>query len=440
MPPTIYRLRDFEFSIGKYRVNCSWLCNRITKGLLAGLTLASPPVAWSQDPNFDASPSYNPYNAAAARASTPRAPNQPISSTRPPTWPGGPGAMNMPTSPTAIGPQPPSVSKRPKTLPPNLDNAEIIARIGLTEVIQAGEVMPAVNEQLAKMAAQGQISERELELGRVYLVKQRLSQLIETKLVISECKRKIPAENLPKIEEKVNEQFYKEQLPRIMEFAKVATRKELEAKLLATGSSLDAQRRSYFERSMAIQWMHQQVKIDEEITHAQMLDYYRDHLADYESPPRAKWELITARFDKFNSKGEAYQAIATWGNMVLSGAPFAEVAKANSHDISSRDGGLHDWTGQGALVSTVIDGAIFGLPVGKMSQVLEDDRGFHIIRVVEREDFTRKSFIETQVEIKKKIKEKRTADAMHEYLDKLKQRTPVWTILDELDIPSEPQQ
>jgi hypothetical protein len=364
----------------------------------------------------------------------------PTTGIRPPTWPGGPGAMNMPTGPTAVGPQPPAADAKPKGLPANMDNAEIIARIGLTEVIQAGEILPAVNDQLTKLAAQGQISEREMDIGRALLVKQRLAQLIETKLVIAECRRKIPAENLPKIEEKVNEQFYKEQLPKIMESAKVSTRKELDAKLVAAGSSLEAQRRSYFERSMAIQWMHQQVKIDEEITHAQMLDYYRDHASDYETQPRAKWELMTARFDKFNSKAEAFQAIANWGNMVLGGATFAEVAKANSQDVSSHDGGLHDWTGQGALVSTVLDGAIFGLPVGKMSQVLEDDRGFHIVRVVEREELNRKPFTETQVEIKKKIKEKRTSEAMHEYLDKLKKRTPVWTILDDIALPEPPPQ
>ncbi len=66
--------------------------------------------------------------------------------------------------------------------------------------------------------------------------------------------------------------------------------------------------------------------------------------------------------------------------------------------------------------------------------VLEDDRGFHIIRVVEREEFTRKPFTETQVEIKKKIKEKRTSEGMREYLEKLKKKTPVWTIVDDIKL------
>ena len=43
----------------------------------------------------------------------------------------------------------------------------------------------------------------------------------------------------------------------------------------------------------------------------------------------------------------------------------------------------------------------------------------------------RKPFTEAQVEIKKKIKEDRQQAQMQKYLDKLRERTSVWTIFDE---------
>ena len=53
---------------------------------------------------------------------------------------------------------------------------------------------------------------------------------------------------------------------------------------------------------------------------------------------------------------------------------------------TSHEGGRYDWTTKGSLVSDVIDQAIFSLPVGKLSRILEDEKGFHIVRVIERED------------------------------------------------------
>ena len=40
-----------------------------------------------------------------------------------------------------------------------------------------------------------------------------------------------------------------------------------------------------------------------------------------------------------------------------------------------------------------------------MSQPIEDDKGFHIVRVVERTEAGRKPFLEAQVEIREKLRE-----------------------------------
>jgi parvulin-like peptidyl-prolyl isomerase len=70
--------------------------------------------------------------------------------------------------------------------------------------------------------------------------------------------------------------------------------------------------------------------------------------------------------------------------------------------------------------------------VGQLSAILEDERGFHIIRVVERQDLQRKPFGEMQAEIKKRIKEEREGEASKKYVAELRKKTPVWTIFDDL--------
>ena len=72
----------------------------------------------------------------------------------------------------------------------------------------------------------------------------------------------------------------------------------------------------------------------------------------------------------------------------------------------------------------------FSLPPGRLSQIMEDDEGFHIIRVIEREDATRVEFVKAQVEIKEKIRKEKIRAQVEEFVAELKQRTTVWSVFD----------
>jgi parvulin-like peptidyl-prolyl isomerase len=116
---------------------------------------------------------------------------------------------------------------------------------------------------------------------------------------------------------------------------------------------------------------------------------------------------------------------------VLGGAPFWAVAQRDSHDIEAENGGVHDWTTQGSLASNVIDRAIFSLPIGQLSEIMEDARGFHIVRVLERREAGRVPFTEAQIEIKKKIQADKRQQQFEEYAERLRREIPVWTIYDD---------
>ncbi len=66
-----------------------------------------------------------------------------------------------------------------------------------------------------------------------------------------------------------------------------------------------------------------------------------------------------------------------------------------------------------------------------MSQILEDNDGYHIVRVIERHDAGMKPFRDAQVEIKKKLKDERNKKGTEEYLEKLRNKTQIWTIFDD---------
>ena len=270
-----------------------------------------------------------------------------------------------------------------------------------------------------------------MQRQRELLIKQRLKHHVETRLIYHDARRTIPEENHPHIDESLGKQFEKVELNNMMKRAKVQTRRELDQKLRSMGTSLERQKRAFMQRTLAQQWIRQQVKLDEETTYDQMLDYYREHLADFEKPARARWEELVVRFSKYPGKAEAYAAIALMGNQVLAGAPLARIAQSQSDGVTSSEGGRRDWTFEGSLVSEVLDRALFGLPVGQLSPILEGEHGFHIVRVIEREEASRTPFLEAQVEIRSKIRQQRTKEQLQAYVARLQQEIPVWTIFDE---------
>ncbi|GAG24799.1 unnamed protein product, partial [marine sediment metagenome] len=92
-----------------------------------------------------------------------------------------------------------------------------------------------------------------------------------------------------------------------------------------------------------------------------------------------------------------------------------------------------DWTTKGSLVSDVIDKAIFNLPIGALSPILESKRGFHIVRVIQRQDAHRTPFGEAQKKIRETIKKQQEIQGRKAYLEKLAKQTKVWTIFDRPD-------
>lgn len=416
-------------------------------------TAAANPAAtpaWSP-----AGPAYPPAASAAPAVANPVAaapPSYPqMASVSPPAYPttGYPAASigssaaaaapaaSAPTSLPAPQTDPSAPQTDPLTSAANLQilpgppkdypDAQVAGRIG-TEVVLVGDLKAMAGDMLVQRKIQlpkGQEAEFYEQANH-----QILKQLIETKLVFNDAMHTIPAAGLSSMETKVNEYFDKEQLPEMLKLYGASTRQELDAKLREHGNSLDRARKQFFERTVAKEWLRSQVKLDEEVPHAEVLGYYQQHLPDYEFPAKAQWEELMVRFDRFPNKEAAYAAAAEMGNLAMRGAPFAEVAKTRSQGSTADSGGAHDWTTKGSLVSKTLDDALFTLPTGTFSQIIETERGFHIVRVLQRKDAGRISFVDAQGEIKKKLKDESVKKQINKYLDDLRQKTPVSTMYD----------
>jgi parvulin-like peptidyl-prolyl isomerase len=354
--------------------------------------------------------------------SLPQAPTQPMPLRYPTVQaepPQGPnGAVPASYSPGAAAAQP-------------LASAIIVARVG-PETILDSDILNKYS-MYAKAKADG--APASALAGAREQITTELRNMADAKILFAEATKNIPPEGLKDIERKMNEQFDKAQVKEMMQKAKCDTKEQLDAKLREIGTSLERRRQAFFETNVALIWLKKQIEEDE-IPYADIVAYYKNNPTKFDHEAVAKWEQLTARFDRFTTKPEAKEAISRMGNDVLKGVSFADVARAASQGPTAAAGGLRDWTNHGSLKSTRLDEALFGtaqllpLPVGVMSEILEDEEGYHIIRIIDRKDSYRTPYLEAQVEIKKQLQDEQTTRKKETYLNKLRQQNPIWTIFD----------
>jgi hypothetical protein len=318
-----------------------------------------------------------------------------------------------------------------------LEGGEILARID-GEIVLASDVLWQVN--LLIDANRDRIPPDQLEDAQRALLRQQVVGLIDTKVLYADFRRKVPPENIPKVEENLSEPFEEMEIPRLCKMFKVEDKQQLETELTKLGGSLSDLKRQFIERTIAGEWLRNMAPKPKPVTYEELIAYYKGHLEEFDFPAQAKWEELFVQTARMNGdRTAAWRAITEMGNEVwqkveqnpaLRGPVFEEIARAKSHGLTASAGGLHDWTTRGALRSTEIDKALFSLEVGQMSEVIETEMGFHIVRVLERKDAGRTPFTEAQTKITKILEAAGKKDLVAVELNKLRENSRIWTVFD----------
>lgn len=381
----------------------------------------------------------------------------------------------LPTAqPPPIAAQPqPTAANQPPPQAVLFQPGQIVARVG-DKTILYGDVAPTVNLILA--LTKNEAERQALEAQHEALVKSLVMQAAQQKMLLMEFERGMPselrsdakkrAEAETKLRKSVRNAFDRSlttardrleqaseddteklmrQDPSIMRLALLMKQRgllsqgELDIALREMGTTLARQAKDYGEHMMGMEAVqtalgnskHSKGK-KHEITHQELLDYYQDHQADFQVPAKASFEILTARFARFeNDRARTHAHAAMMGNEVfLGGVPFVAVAKRHSQEPLAESGGQYENINPGSLASKTIDQAVFALEIGKLSQIIEDDQGFHILRVKQRTPAGVVAFEDAQPDIREKITAQKKLAEQQKYLAELRERTKIWTIYD----------
>lgn len=144
-------------------------------------------------------------------------------------------------------------------------------------------------------------------------------------------------------------------------------------------------------------------------------DYFESNQSRYETPEEVKASHILIKVNADAStedKAAAKLKLEDIRNQIIDGQSFDKLAKEHSDDPGSKDkGGDLGYFRRGMMVPP-FETAAFSLNKGELSDIVETDFGFHIIKVLDKKEAKKSSFASVQQDIINELKEDKAKQAV----------------------------
>lgn len=170
------------------------------------------------------------------------------------------------------------------------------------------------------------------------------------------------------------------------------------------------------------------------ITDAEMKAFYDANPSKFAEPEQVKASHILVKVDasadkatKDAAKKKATELLAK----LKKGADFAALAKESSDCPSKAQGGDLGFFGRGQMVKPFEDVA-FAAPVGKISDIVETQFGYHIIKVTEKKPAKTQTFEEAKKVIAEQFKQEQMQKVVRESIDKLRAAAKIEILVKDL--------
>ncbi|MDR0378840.1 MAG: SurA N-terminal domain-containing protein [Candidatus Accumulibacter sp.] len=140
------------------------------------------------------------------------------------------------------------------------------------------------------------------------------------------------------------------------------------------------------------------------VSDAEIRSWYDDHLDRYRQPEERRASHILIIPDEADREKAKAQAEELLKDARQNPSRFAELAQKHSRDPGSAEkGGDLGFFGRGMMVEP-FDDAVFSLKKGDISDVVESDFGYHIIRLTDIREAKQRPFSEVRAEIGDELK------------------------------------
>jgi peptidyl-prolyl cis-trans isomerase C len=243
-----------------------------------------------------------------------------------------------------------------------------------------------------------------------------LDQLISAELLYQDG-QKLEIKDLDKqVEEKISQN--KAKFPSVDDFEKALKSVEMTEKDLKEFTRKDIVISNLIEKNIADKTT---------VTEADVKKFYDDNPDKFKQEPSVKASHILCGVDASatpEEKKKAREKAEALLKKIKAGEDFATLAKSDSTCPSSKQGGDLGTFSKGQMVAP-FEKAAFALKPGEVSDVVETQFGYHIIKLTEKKDGGSIKFDEVKSKIQDFLKNQKVQKGVMDYLDALKVKAKI---------------
>ena len=300
--------------------------------------------------------------------------------------------------------------------------AEIAAepdKIGIAVTVNGVDITEAALE--VRVAPElKKISERVPPMFAEPYKRQRIQQVLEGMIIEQLLNEQVRTRKIVVTEEEVTEQI--EEMASQQELSVEDLKQLVEAR----GQSFDEVKHRIY-RGMGYQKLMEAQFADRiNVTEDDAKKYYSENKSKFETSEQVRASHILIKLDtsdpntdpneaKADAKAKAHDLL----KQVRDGADFAELAKVNSDCPSGARGGDLNFFGRRQMVPP-FEKAAFELEVGQVSDIVETQFGYHIIKLTGRKDAGITTFEQARDDIFDMLTQEKQGELAKQYVESLK--------------------
>lgn len=199
--------------------------------------------------------------------------------------------------------------------------------------------------------------------------------------------------------------------------------------LLEEWSFTEKEIKSEIERRLAVQKLIKANVTDKiEVSDEEAKKFYDENPERFKSPEEVKASHILIKLDPKKAddakKAEAKKKLEGVKERLKKGEDFAELAKEISEGPSSKNGGDLGFFGKGQMVKPFEEVA-FALEVGKVSDIVETQFGYHLIKVSEKKPEKKIEYETVKDNLANQLKQQQAQKEAMAYVKKLRESAKI---------------
>jgi hypothetical protein len=205
-----------------------------------------------------------------------------------------------------------------------------------------------------------------------------------------------------------------------------------EAAIIERGLTVEQYRERTQRQMVVFSYTREKLLPQVQLTRAELLTYYHEHQSEFSKPETRELLIMEFPFEAYLPEGQTWerstraargrakvQAVrdARAAYAKLESTSFEDVAREYSKGLHADDGGSWGMIGRPLQAPyDVASGMAFEFAEGQVSEPLETDTGWYIVKCGRIEEATRRSFAEAQSEIRKLLTDERFARQSTRYI------------------------